>query len=134
MNSSSFPPKTRARPLIGWPAGSANQRSSFWQIWATIIRYYTGSIADGADWRNLRKLHFQSIIFWGAKSVKSTHASTVNSTLNFWRTLDDEYSTISPCLDFFMKIWNKFRVEFRSFFLLSKCLFLTSQHFMKIEI
>ena len=28
------------------------------QIWATIIRYYLGSIADGADRRNLRKLHF----------------------------------------------------------------------------
>ena len=30
----------------------------FSQIWATIIQYYTGSIADGADRWNLRKLHF----------------------------------------------------------------------------
>ena len=28
------------------------------QIWANIVSYYTGSIADGADRRNLRKLHF----------------------------------------------------------------------------
>ena len=75
------------------------------QIWATIIRYYTGSIADGADWRNLRKLHFQLIIFWGAKSVKSTHASTVNSTLNFWRSFDELLTSIWQSLDVWIFLW-----------------------------
>ena len=31
---------------------------AMYQIWAIIIPYYLGSIADGADRRNLRKLHF----------------------------------------------------------------------------
>ena len=64
-----------------------------------------GSIADGADRRNLRKLHFQLIIFWGAKSVKSTHASTVNSTLNFWRSFDELLTSIWQSLDVWIFLW-----------------------------
>ena len=115
-------------------------RTDFWdshtfiQIWATIIRYYTGSIADGADWRNLRKLHFQLIIFWGAKSVKSTHASTVNSTLNFWRSFDELLTSIWQSLDVWIFLWifeTNLELNFNPFFFVKMSIFDESTFHLK---
>ena len=98
-----------------------------YQIWATIILYYLGSIADRTDRRNLRNLHFFNQQNFCYKSKSNVINLSKSFFPNFYETMDLKRKKKFDFVYLFMlscvELWSVFS---------SECSILTSQHFISI--